>query len=69
MFESALGGTGTYSRPHLLERTDQRLGRRRIHELEVQEVVDTQALEHEDNVAHVGALNLRHRVVLQLMLI
>ena len=43
--------------------------RRRIQEVEVDEVVDTQRLKQQDDVAQVDALNLRHGVFFQLVLI
>ena len=51
----------------LLERADERLGRRRVHEIEVDEVVDAERFEHEHHRAEVGALDLRNRVLVQLV--
>lgn len=55
-------------RTHLLKRADESLRRRRVHELEVQQVVDAQALEKQHHVAHVRPLDLGNGVVLELVL-
>mmetsp|Transcript_55137 Transcript_55137/g.129443 ORF Transcript_55137/g.129443 Transcript_55137/m.129443 type:complete len:421 (+) Transcript_55137:277-1539(+) len=56
-------------RVKLLQGLDQCLWRRRIHEVEMQEVIDTDRLEHQHHVAQVGSLDLRGIVVVQLMLV
>ena len=53
----------------LLESDDERLVRRRIHVVEVNEVVDAQALEQQHHVAQIGALYLGYRVVVELLLV
>mmetsp|Transcript_38971 Transcript_38971/g.96648 ORF Transcript_38971/g.96648 Transcript_38971/m.96648 type:complete len:337 (+) Transcript_38971:295-1305(+) len=54
-------------RVELLERADERLRGRRVHEVEMQQVVDAEALEQQHHVAQVGALDLGDHVVLQLV--
>eukprot|EP00968_Pinguiococcus_pyrenoidosus_P020566 scaffold2448_cov250-Pinguiococcus_pyrenoidosus.AAC.17 len=56
-------------RVQLLESADQRLGGRRVHEVEVEQIVDAQALQQQHDVAHVRSLNLRHGLRLQLVLV
>ena len=51
----------------LLERSDEGFGGWRVHKIEMNKVVDPERLEHEDDGAEVGALDLGDRVVLQLV--
>mmetsp|Transcript_2661 Transcript_2661/g.9436 ORF Transcript_2661/g.9436 Transcript_2661/m.9436 type:complete len:429 (+) Transcript_2661:131-1417(+) len=48
-------------RVQVLEGGDEGGGRRRVHELEVQQVVDAERLERQHGVGQVGALHLGHR--------
>ena len=54
-------------RVQLLERQHERLVRRRVHEVEVQQVVDAERLQQEDDVAEVRPLDLGHGVLLELV--
>mmetsp|Transcript_1213 Transcript_1213/g.2993 ORF Transcript_1213/g.2993 Transcript_1213/m.2993 type:complete len:328 (-) Transcript_1213:214-1197(-) len=54
-------------RVELLQGAYQCLGRGRVHKIEVDEVIDPQGFEHEHNGAQIGALDLRDRVVFQLV--
>ena len=44
----------------LLQCQDERLRRRGVHEIEVDEVVDAQTLQQQHHIAQVGALDLRY---------
>jgi hypothetical protein len=50
-----------------LQRAHERLAGRRVHELEADEVVDAERLEEEHDRAEVCPLDLRHRVLLELV--
>ena len=50
-----------------LERANERLGGRRVHKVEVNEVVDPERFEHQHDGAQIRALDLRDRVVLELV--
>lgn len=52
-----------------LEGANERLGRRRIEKVKVNEIVDPERLEQQNDVPEVRPLDLRDRVVLQLVLI
>ena len=43
----------------LLQRHDQRLSRRRVHEIEVDQVVNAQTFQHEHNIAEICSLDLK----------
>uniref|UniRef100_A0A8R7K0H9 Uncharacterized protein n=1 Tax=Triticum urartu TaxID=4572 RepID=A0A8R7K0H9_TRIUA len=51
----------------LLQGLEQRLRRRRVHEVEAHQVVDAQRLEPQHHVGQVAPLDLRDRVVVQVM--
>mmetsp|Transcript_29417 Transcript_29417/g.79078 ORF Transcript_29417/g.79078 Transcript_29417/m.79078 type:complete len:265 (-) Transcript_29417:919-1713(-) len=51
----------------LFEGADERLSGGGVHEVEVEEVVDTEALEEKDHVPQVGALDLGDHIVLELV--
>mmetsp|Transcript_6507 Transcript_6507/g.18711 ORF Transcript_6507/g.18711 Transcript_6507/m.18711 type:complete len:883 (-) Transcript_6507:1046-3694(-) len=52
----------------LLQGAQQRLRRRRVHEVEVHQIVDAQALQHQHHRAKIGALDLRDGILLELVL-
>ena len=56
-------------RVQLFERADQRLGRRRIHKVKIDQVVDAKRFQQQHGVAKVGALNLRHGVFIQFVFV
>lgn len=53
----------------MLQRLDEALRRRRIHELELQEIPDSQAKQQEYNVPQICPLYLRNRVLFQFQLV
>mmetsp|Transcript_31993 Transcript_31993/g.75370 ORF Transcript_31993/g.75370 Transcript_31993/m.75370 type:complete len:202 (+) Transcript_31993:814-1419(+) len=55
--------------PKLVHGVEHDLLGRGVHEVEVQQVLDAEGLEEEDDVAEVGALDLRDRVVQHLKLV
>mmetsp|Transcript_16133 Transcript_16133/g.39288 ORF Transcript_16133/g.39288 Transcript_16133/m.39288 type:complete len:215 (-) Transcript_16133:1352-1996(-) len=56
-------------RVELLKGPHDGLGRGRVHEVEVHKILNPQRLEHQHNVAQVGALDLRDCVLWQLILV
>mmetsp|Transcript_15244 Transcript_15244/g.32018 ORF Transcript_15244/g.32018 Transcript_15244/m.32018 type:complete len:437 (-) Transcript_15244:1676-2986(-) len=55
-------------RVELLQRLDERLRGRRVHEVKVKEVIDANGLQHEDHVPEIRPLDLRSVVVVELVL-
>mmetsp|Transcript_24293 Transcript_24293/g.76457 ORF Transcript_24293/g.76457 Transcript_24293/m.76457 type:complete len:388 (-) Transcript_24293:519-1682(-) len=53
--------------PELVHAVEDVVLRRRVHEVELQQVLDAQGLEQQHHVAEVGALDLRHRVLQHLV--
>lgn len=47
----------------MLQGKDERLWRRWVHKVEVNQVIDAQTLEHENHIAQVSALDLRVQTI------
>mmetsp|Transcript_11887 Transcript_11887/g.27867 ORF Transcript_11887/g.27867 Transcript_11887/m.27867 type:complete len:229 (+) Transcript_11887:764-1450(+) len=54
-------------RVQLLQSANEGFRRRWVHEVEVQEIVYSQAFKHQDHVSHVGALDVWHGLLLELV--
>ena len=56
-------------RVQVFQRLDQRLGRRRIEEIEIEQVVDSEGFQHQDDVPQVGSLDFGDRIGQELVVV